>query len=107
MADADDAPPGRSDEDQTDEDAPVPEAVPPATPGSDPTPMLMQAQFMTPSAPLNPGVGVRMFPVQPPASTVPATWATDPAGRHELRWWDGTAWTVHVADGGVVAQDPL
>lgn len=37
----------------------------------------------------------------------PAAWHPDPTGRHEYRWWDGTRWTEHVADGGQVAVDPL
>jgi hypothetical protein len=28
-------------------------------------------------------------------------------GRHQHRWWDGTAWTDHVSDGGVAGTDPL
>jgi uncharacterized protein DUF2510/fibronectin type III domain protein len=43
------------------------------------------------------------YPATPPA--VPAAWYADPSGRHEIRYWDGTAWTVHVADKGVVAID--
>lgn len=35
-----------------------------------------------------------------------AGWATDPFGRHELRYWDGAGWTAHVCDAGVVASDP-
>jgi hypothetical protein len=34
-------------------------------------------------------------------------WYPDPAGRHEQRWYDGTAWTDHVVDGGARAEDPL
>jgi hypothetical protein len=30
----------------------------------------------------------------------PAGWYHDPAGRYELRYWDGAAWTDHVASGG-------
>jgi hypothetical protein len=41
------------------------------------------------------------------ASAAPAAWMTDPTGRHESRYWDGTAWTGHVADAGVAAEDPL
>ena len=37
----------------------------------------------------------------------PGRWAADPAGRHELRWWDGDQWTSHVADGGTTSVDPL
>jgi len=34
-------------------------------------------------------------------------WFADPTGRHDHRWWDGTAWTAHVADGGVAGRDEL
>jgi len=34
-------------------------------------------------------------------------WFSDPTGRHDHRWWDGAAWTAHVADAGVAAHDPL
>lgn len=36
----------------------------------------------------------------------PARWAPDPLGRHQYRYWDGTQWTEHVADDGVVGSDP-
>ncbi len=38
-------------------------------------------------------------------STHPQEWLPDPSGRHELRWWDGGAWTEHVSDGGVAGTD--
>lgn len=34
-----------------------------------------------------------------------AAWQPDPFGRHELRYWDGAAWTAHVSDGGVTGSD--
>ena len=37
----------------------------------------------------------------------PARWAPDPLGRHQYRYWDGTQWTEHVADNGVISIDPL
>lgn len=37
----------------------------------------------------------------------PAQWASDPGGRHELRYWDGTLWTDHVSDRGQQANDPV
>jgi Protein of unknown function (DUF2510) len=37
----------------------------------------------------------------------PAQWASDPGGRHELRYWDGTTWTDQVSDRGVQATDPM
>ena len=35
---------------------------------------------------------------------VEASWQPDPGGGHELRYWDGAAWTEHVSDGGVTAS---
>jgi len=40
-------------------------------------------------------------------STTPANWYADPMGRHQLRYWDGTAWTEHVTTNGVQTVDPL
>lgn len=37
---------------------------------------------------------------------VPAGWYADPAGRYELRYWDGAQWTEHVARGGTQYTDP-
>lgn len=37
----------------------------------------------------------------------PAGWYADPNGRYDLRYWDGSAWSPHVAAGGVVSADPL
>lgn len=45
-----------------------------------------------------------------PARPTPAGesgWRPDPSGRHETRYWDGTAWTPHVSTAGVTAHDPL
>lgn len=39
--------------------------------------------------------------------TASADWYADPAGRHQVRYWDGTDWTDHVADAGVSATEPL
>ncbi len=36
-----------------------------------------------------------------------AGWFPDPAGRHQYRYWNGTAWTDNVADNGVPGTDPL
>ncbi|MGB8859594.1 MAG: phospholipid scramblase-related protein [Ilumatobacteraceae bacterium] len=40
-------------------------------------------------------------------STTPANWYPDPMGRHQLRYWDGNAWTDHVTTNGVQGTDPL
>lgn len=42
-----------------------------------------------------------------PRPTARADWYGDPTGRHELRYFDGTRWTEHVADGGVQGSDAL
>ena len=47
--------------------------------------------------------------VTPPAAAapaVPAGWYADPAGRFELRYWDGSTWTEHVSRTGQQFTDP-
>jgi uncharacterized protein YxjI len=39
--------------------------------------------------------------------TNPAAWHPDPTRRHELRYWDGNAWTAHVSDRGQQGTDPV
>ena len=39
------------------------------------------------------------------SQTPAADWYPDPFGRHELRYWDGTAWTEHVASHGRQSTD--
>lgn len=34
-------------------------------------------------------------------------WYADPTGRHQYRYWDGTAWTENVADSGQTSSDPV
>jgi hypothetical protein len=45
-------------------------------------------------------------PVAAPAAP-PADWYADPLARHQYRYWDGSAWTEHVADNGQASLDPL
>jgi hypothetical protein len=33
------------------------------------------------------------------------SWANDPYGRHEKRWWNGTGWTEQVSNGGFQSVD--
>jgi uncharacterized protein YxjI len=42
-----------------------------------------------------------------PMSENPASWHPDPMGRHQLRYWDGKAWTDHVSNNGVQSTDAL
>jgi hypothetical protein len=37
----------------------------------------------------------------------PAGWLSDPAGRHESRYWDGTDWTARVRDADRDSEDPI
>ena len=39
-------------------------------------------------------------------SSVPAGWYADPAGRFDLRYWDGNTWTEHVSRAGQQFTDP-
>ena len=91
---------------------PTPASAPPA--GARPTlpyPGTLDERMMTPGAPLPPGAAMRVYPIPlvPPGSgaSVPAQWAADPGGQHELRWWDGARWTDYVADAGETSLDPL
>jgi uncharacterized protein YxjI len=40
-------------------------------------------------------------------SAHPAAWHPDPMGRHQLRYWDGNAWTDHVSNEGVQTTDAV
>jgi hypothetical protein len=53
-------------------------------------------------APAAPSVAVPVSaePASVAAPAVPAGWYSDPSGRYELRYWDGLAWTEHVARNG-------
>jgi outer membrane biosynthesis protein TonB len=42
----------------------------------------------------------------PATPAVPSGWYADPSGRFELRYWDGSAWTEHVARAGQQFTDP-
>ena len=39
-------------------------------------------------------------------AAAPAAWYADPSNRFELRYWDGSEWTEHVARGGQQFTDP-
>jgi hypothetical protein len=43
---------------------------------------------------------------EPAVVTTPAGWYPDPSGRYELRYWDSSQWTEHVARQGQQFTDP-
>jgi len=44
-------------------------------------------------------------PAQAPPAAVLTAWLPDPTGRNELRYFDGSNWTEHVANAGVISAD--
>jgi hypothetical protein len=40
-------------------------------------------------------------------SAAAAGWLADPTGRHEYRYWNGSGWSKHVADGGRRSTDAM
>jgi hypothetical protein len=65
---------------------------------------------VTVSGPQPLGAGQSRAQAPPQAQPVAAAaggWHADPGGRHEQRYYDGTAWTDHVVDRGVQSTDPL
>ncbi|MFM7685131.1 MAG: DUF2510 domain-containing protein [Actinomycetota bacterium] len=80
--------------------APEPEPAP-----VDPTPAATyQPVDPTPSYTYQPAPAPQ--PAYTPTPAVPAGWYADPAGRFELRYWDGGQWTEHVSRAGQQFTDP-
>jgi hypothetical protein len=52
-------------------------------------------------------VVVRRSSSRPATTGSPPGWRSDPTGRHQLRYWDGTHWSDHVADRGEQSTDPI
>jgi hypothetical protein len=46
-------------------------------------------------------------PLVPPPPGTPQGWQADPTGRHELRWWTGSAYAANVSDGGRTSLDAI
>jgi hypothetical protein len=51
------------------------------------------------------GIGPMAGAQPAPPLTALRAWLADPTGRHELRYFDGSGWTEHVADAGVISVD--
>ena len=73
----------------------APEPAPSYSPDPTPAPQPEPSYASAPAA-----------PAAASAPAVPAGWYADPAGRFELRYWDGSAWTEHVSRAGQQYTDP-
>lgn len=47
-----------------------------------------------------------MQPIPAGGNFMEAGWKSDPTGRHEQRYFDGSGWTAHVNDAGIPSSDP-
>jgi len=82
-------------------------AVAPEPAPVDPTPAATyQPVDPTPVAVYQPAPEPAPQPTYTPTPAVPAGWYADPAGRFELRYWDGGQWTEHVSRAGQQFTDP-
>jgi Protein of unknown function (DUF2510) len=89
--------------------APEPAAPAPAayTPTTTYQPSITPTPAATSSAPASVAPAAAARPAEPaPTPAVPAGWYADPAGRFELRYWDGSTWTEHVSRTGQQFTDP-
>jgi hypothetical protein len=77
---------------------PAPEPVVAAAPEPAPAPAAAPEPAFVPSPPPAPAPAA--------APSIPAGWYPDPSGRFELRYWDGAAWSEHVARQGQMYTDP-
>ena len=85
--------------------APIVEATPEPVSTYQPAATYEPAATYQPAATYEPAPAYQPAPAQA-APAVPAGWYADPAGRFELRYWDGSAWTEHVSRAGQQFTDP-
>jgi hypothetical protein len=83
------------------EPGPEPDIAPAAEPAPEPA-----AEAVAAEAPSAEAAPESPSPAAAPVVTTPAGWYPDPSNRFELRYWDGTQWTEHVATGGRQDKDP-
>ena len=84
------------------EAAPAPAAEPAGwAVAPDPAPLAPIAE----AAPAYTPAPAPAYTPEPATPAVPAGWYADPAGRFELRYWDGSTWTEHVSRGGQQSTD--
>jgi hypothetical protein len=83
---------------------PEPEPGPVPEPPTEVAPVVAAAASEPPPAPEP--TPAPPAPAPAAAPSIPAGWYPDPAVRFELRYWDGAAWTEHVARAGQMYTDP-
>jgi hypothetical protein len=92
------------------EPAPEPAAAEPAGWAVAPDPAPAVVVDPMPAATYTPAATTAYTPAPAAAAAatpaVPAGWYADPAGRFELRYWDGGTWTEHVSRAGQQYTDP-
>jgi Protein of unknown function (DUF2510) len=84
---------------------PAAEAAGVTTPATTTTPAAAPAAAAAAAA-ATPAAAPTPDPAPAAAPAVPAGWYADPAGRFELRYWDGSTWTEHVSRAGQQFTDP-
>jgi Protein of unknown function (DUF2510) len=91
------------------EAAPVAEEIPVVATGAAAAaaePVAAEPVAAEPSPAPAPAPAPEPAPAPAPVVTTPAGWYPDPSDRYELRYWDGTQWTEHVARQGQQFTDP-
>jgi Protein of unknown function (DUF2510) len=78
-------------------------ALPPQTTTA---PLGQDGSSLDSSRTLNEAATVAPSAPEGPPPTPPPMWAADPTGRHQLRYWDGAAWTDFVSDDGHKHHEP-
>jgi hypothetical protein len=74
----------------------------PAVPSS---PAPLEPLVLSPSAPMTIAPSPLPRPTVVSDSQPTAKWGDDPYGRHLQRYWDGSTWSEHVADDGIMSID--
>jgi len=79
--------------------------APAATPLQAPTPLTAAFGAPVVAQPIAAAPVQAVAPAVAAPAASPARWADDPYNRHESRYWDGSIWSEHVADGGIASID--
>ncbi|MGZ4700711.1 MAG: DUF2510 domain-containing protein [Ilumatobacteraceae bacterium] len=81
-------------------------AIAPEPASPTPEPAASAEPTPTPAPAATPAAAAPAAAAPTPTPARPAGWYADPAGRFELRYWDGGTWTEHVSRAGQQFTDP-